>query len=82
MFWKARVENKRPASNRLVGVVMKESNGRFIVRFSLDDGSFFDVEGKMPRFDLGEIWNVSVHREVEVPTTVVEKRLEPLNPAD
>ena len=77
MFWKARIENKSPLPQRLVGIVVKHTGTRLVVRFNLEDGSCFDAEGATPRFDKGEEFHVTLHNPLEMPTTDVEPTGEP-----
>jgi hypothetical protein len=72
MFWKAEVENKSTQPRNLKSVVIQQEGSRIIVRFTLDDDNFFDVDGAMPRFDRGETVNIALHHPLCMPTTETE----------
>ena len=72
MFWKSRVENRSSAPRKLASIIIKQVGLRMVVRFNLDDGTFIDVEGEMPRFALREEAKIMLSEDVDLPTTNVE----------
>jgi hypothetical protein len=76
MFWKAKVDSTEAVDRALKSFVLKAVGDRFVARMTFADGTFGDVEyHRVPRFDLGEIFTISLAEDVTVPT----KNTEPLN---
>jgi hypothetical protein len=75
MFWKAKIEQKSNLPRTLKSAIIKQDGTRIIVRMTLDDGEFFDIEGPMPRFELGEQIHLTLREKFMVPTTETESTI-------
>lgn len=67
--WKAQVTNPSSAPPRLRSIVVKKSGERFVARFNLEDGTFFDTETSWPRFDLNEEITISLNKDLDIGAT-------------